>query len=114
MSRDIVDTSTSSDRLVVATRIEGEPADQLACVEVEDPDVSVGDEELDRPSLVSSADADVMELAVVAQGDRSCGVDLVVADAEVGVGVASCGRPGLDPGRYRPAGACARPAPGEA
>jgi len=62
VSRDIVDSSTPSDRLVVATRIEGEPANQLTCVEVEDPDVSVGDEELDRLAFMSPAEADVMEL----------------------------------------------------
>jgi hypothetical protein len=82
MSRDIVDISTPSDRLVVAAGIEGEPADQLACVGVEDSDVAVGDEELDRPPLVGPADADVVELAVVAQSDGALRVDLVVADAE--------------------------------
>lgn len=97
MSRDIVDTSTPSDRLVVATRIEGEPANQLACVEVEDPDVPIGNEELDRLAFVGPAEADVMELAVVAQGDGAAGVDLVVADAEVGIAIGRGARPGLDP-----------------
>lgn len=62
MSRVIVDTSGSSDRLAVTTRIEDQPANQLARVEVEDPDVSVGDEELDRLSFVGPAQADVVEL----------------------------------------------------
>ncbi len=88
MSRDIVDISTPSDRLVVAAGIEGELADQLARVRVEDPDVAVGDEELDRPALVGPAEADVVQLAVVAQGDGAAGVDLVVADPEVGLGEA--------------------------
>jgi hypothetical protein len=51
MSRDIVDISTPFDWLVVAVGIEGEPADQLACVLIEDPDVAVGDQQLDRPAL---------------------------------------------------------------
>jgi hypothetical protein len=62
MSRDIVDISTPSDRLVVAARIEREPTDQLTCVEVEDPNVSVGDEELDRLAFGGPSDADVVEL----------------------------------------------------
>jgi len=51
MSRDIVDTSTPSGRLVVATGIESEPTDQLACVEVQDADVAIGYEELDCTAL---------------------------------------------------------------
>jgi hypothetical protein len=62
MSRDIVDTSTSSDRLVVATRIEGQPADQLTRLGIEYPDVAVGDEQLDRFAFVGSTDTDVVEL----------------------------------------------------
>ena len=44
MSRDIVDTSIPFDRLVVAVGIEGEPANQLAGVGGEDPDVEIGHE----------------------------------------------------------------------
>ncbi len=43
------------------------------------------DEQLDRPSLVSPADADVVQPAVVAQGHGAAGVDLVLADTEVGL-----------------------------
>jgi hypothetical protein len=75
-----------SDRLVVASGIEGEPADQLAGVGGEDPDVEIGDEQLDRPALVGPAEADVVQPAVVAKGDGAAGVDLVLADPEVGVG----------------------------
>lgn len=39
-----------------------------------------------------------MWCSFVAQGDRAGVVDLVVADAEVGVGVRLDGRPGLQPG----------------
>jgi hypothetical protein len=98
MSRDIVDTSTSSDRLVVATGIEGQPADQLARSGVEDADVSTGDEQLDRLAFVRATEADVMEAAVMAQGDRPCSVDLVVANAEMDVGKGLGDRPGLHPG----------------
>jgi len=70
--------------LVVAVGVEGELADELA-VEVDDADVAVGDEQLDRLVFVGSADADVAEAAVVAQRDAACFVDLVLADPEVGV-----------------------------
>jgi len=62
MSRDIVDTSAPSDRLVVAARIEGERPDQLARPQVEDADVAICDQQLDRPALVGTANADVMKL----------------------------------------------------
>ena len=61
MSRDIVDTSIPSDRLVVAAGIEGEPPNQLTRAQIEDPDVAVGDEQLDCPALVGAAEADVVE-----------------------------------------------------
>jgi hypothetical protein len=85
MSRDIVDTSAPSDRLVVPARIEGELPDQLAGSGIEDANVAIGDEELDRLALVSPAEADVVKPRVVAQGDRAGVIDLVVADAEVGL-----------------------------
>jgi hypothetical protein len=48
------------DWLVVVVGVEGEFADELAGVCVDDADVLVGDEELDRLSCVGSADADVV------------------------------------------------------
>jgi hypothetical protein len=51
---------------------------------VEDSHVAVGDEEQDPLALVRSADADVDEPALVAQG-QAAGVDAVVADPEMGV-----------------------------
>lgn len=78
MSRDIVDISTPSDRLVVASGIEDEPADQLAYLQVQHADVAVG--------------------------DRALGVDLVVADAEVGVRPGLARGSGLDPGAVGPQG----------
>jgi hypothetical protein len=52
---------------------------------VDDVDVEVGDEEDDGGSGVGASDADVVESAVVAQGDRAAVVDAVVADPVVGV-----------------------------
>jgi hypothetical protein len=75
MSRDIGDISTSPDRLIVAAGIEGELPAQLACVWSQNPDLAIGDEELDRPSLMGSADADVVQPAVVAQSDGAIGID---------------------------------------
>jgi hypothetical protein len=62
MSRDIVDTSTPSERLVVATGIERQPADQLPRSGIEDADVAIGDEQLDRQALVGAPESDVVEL----------------------------------------------------
>ena len=50
--------------------------------------MKVLDEQDDAGSGVGSSDADVVESAVVAEGDRAGLVDFVVADAVVGVGVA--------------------------
>jgi len=76
----------SAGGLVVAGGVEGEVAEEFAGGGVDDADVEVGDEEDDGGSGVGSADADVVEPAVVAQGDRAAVVDAVVSDATVGVG----------------------------
>jgi len=52
---------------------------------VHDADVIGVDEEDDLGSGVGSSDADVVESAVEAEGDRAAGVDDVVTDAVVGV-----------------------------
>jgi hypothetical protein len=54
MSRVIVDGLGACEGLVVAARVEGELADQLA-LEVDDADLPTGDEELDRAAFVGSA-----------------------------------------------------------
>jgi len=66
MSREMVDSSGLFDWLVVAGGVEREFAVELTVLEVDDADVSVGDQELDGAVLVGSADADVVESAVVA------------------------------------------------
>jgi hypothetical protein len=53
---------------------------------VDDADVQVLDEEKDAGSGVGAADADVVELSVVAEGDEPGVVDAIGADAVVGVG----------------------------
>ena len=58
-------------------------AEDLAGGGVDDADVEVGDEEDDGGSGVGSSDADVVEAAVDAQGDRAGVVDAVVADSPV-------------------------------
>jgi hypothetical protein len=72
--------------LVVAVGVEGELAQELAGGGVDDADVQVLDEEQDAGSGVGPADADVVELSVVAEGNEPGGVDAVGADAVVGVG----------------------------
>ena len=88
LSQDIVDSSPAEGdaaRLVVAGGVEGQLADQGAVVG-EDPDVLVGDQEMDGFAAVSPADADVVEAAEVAEGGLAGLVDAIVADAEVGLG----------------------------
>ncbi|HEV8651831.1 MAG TPA: hypothetical protein VG276_21145 [Actinomycetes bacterium] len=58
----------------------------------EDADVSIVDEDEDVGAGVASADADVVEPAVVSQGEDAAGVDLVVADAVMGVLQGQAGR----------------------
>ena len=59
---------------------------------MDDADAQVLDEQEDVGSGVGPADADVVELAVVAEGDAAGVVDDVAADAVVGVGPAVAGR----------------------
>src|SRR6266540_4138051 len=56
---------------------------EFALFRRDDADVAVSDKEHDRQALVPRAEADVMQLGVVAKRDRAVAVDLVVADAEV-------------------------------
>ena len=67
---------------------EDQLAEEFAGDGVDDADLEVLDEQDDVGSGVGSADADVVESAVVAQGDGAGFVDAVVADPVVGVGVA--------------------------
>jgi hypothetical protein len=72
--------------------VEDEVAEQFARGGgVDDADVAVGDEHDDAGLGVFAAEADVVEAAVVAEGDASGLVDLVVADAPVGVVGAAAG-----------------------
>jgi hypothetical protein len=66
-------------------------AEEFAGGGVDDAHVHVGDEEDDGGSGVFVAQADVVEAAVVAQGDASGLVDAVVADPPVGVAAAFAG-----------------------
>src|SRR5215207_3056651 len=70
--------------LVVPGGVEDELADQLAGVAADDADVQVVDEQSDVGAAGGSAEADVVQSAVVAQGDGAAGVDGVVADPVVG------------------------------
>ena len=65
--------------LVVPGWVEGQLADDSAVVG-EDPDVGAGDEHGDGSAGVSAAEADVVESALVADGDLAVAVDLVVAE----------------------------------
>lgn len=66
--------------LVLPRGVQGELAEDLSGGLVHDGDLAVLDDENDVGSGVGSADADVEELAVVAQCDFACGVDLVGAE----------------------------------
>ena len=58
--------------LVVAVRVEGEFAEDLAGGGVGDPDVKAVDEQQEVGSCVGSSDADVVKLPVVPQGHHAC------------------------------------------
>lgn len=83
--------------LVGAGGVEGELAEEFAGGGVDDADVEVVDQEDDRGARVGSADADVEQAAVVAEGDFAGVVDAVVADpvvagrGGVGSGFGACG-----------------------
>ncbi|MEU4295053.1 hypothetical protein AB0E63_43105 [Kribbella sp. NPDC026596] len=87
----------SAGGLVVLGGVEDEFALEFSGGGVDDSDVEVVDEEEDVGSGVGSADADVVEPAVDAQGDNAGVVDAVGADAmvdlagPVGVGVGVIG-----------------------
>ena len=66
--------------LVVPGGVEGEVAEQFAGGRGDYPDVEVLDEQQDVGSGVGSSDADVVQAAVVAQGDDAGVVDAVAAD----------------------------------
>ena len=67
--------------VVAAFGVDGEGADDFAGGGVDDAHDEVVDEEGDGGSLEGSADADVVELAVDAQGDVA-GVDAVVVNGQ--------------------------------
>ena len=80
--------------MVVPGGVEDEFAEEFAGGGVDDSDVEVLDEDQDAGSVVDAADADVVQAAVDAQGDRAGLVNAVGADAVVGVGAGAgvCGR----------------------
>ena len=84
--------------MVVAGGVEGELAEEFS-VWGDDPDVAVGDEHEDCASVVAGSHADVVEPALVADGDGSVFVDFVVADPVVRVGGGVRGPTCLNPAR---------------
>jgi hypothetical protein len=95
MSRDIVDTGSLL-ALVVAAGVEAQPTDCLPAV-IQDPNVPPGDQKRDGLVGIASADTDVVEAALVPQGDDVRVVDLVVADPVAVAGNAGPARRRLDP-----------------
>ena len=69
--------------MVVVGWVEGEFADEFPVVWGDDPQLQVAGEDEDSGTGPAAADADVVEPAVVAQGELAVGVDAVAADAEV-------------------------------
>src|SRR5690606_42019162 len=76
--------------LVFAVGFEGELGLDLAGGGVAYADVEVLGQDQDAGSVVGSADADVVQAAVHAQGDGSAGVDEIFADAFVAGGGLAC------------------------
>ena len=85
--------------MVVDVRVQDQIADEFSGDGVDDADVQVLDEQDHAGSLVGSADADVVQSAVVAQRHGACFVDGVVADPVVGLGVAGVESQDITDGR---------------
>jgi hypothetical protein len=69
--------------LVVAAGVEDELSDEFSGVFGDDPDVQISNEHEDRGVCPAAADADVVEVAGVAEGEFAVAVDAVFADADV-------------------------------
>jgi hypothetical protein len=80
--------------LVVLCWVEGEAA-ELGSAGVEDLDVAAGDEQDDASAAVGAADGDVVQAALVPEGDGAFLVEFVVADAVAGGVDAGAGGVGL-------------------
>ena len=70
--------------MVVPGRVEDQIAEKLSAG-AEHPDVPVVDQDEDGCAGVSATEADVVQPAVVSQGEFAVAVDLVVADPDVAV-----------------------------
>jgi len=81
--------------LVVARWVRGELADEFAVVVGDDSQLQVAGEDQDFGAGPAASDADVVEPAVVTQGELAVGVDGVAADTEVLADADAL------PGRYR-------------
>ena len=77
--------------LVVPGGVEGELADEFA-VFIEDADVEIVGEHEDAGAGETSSEADVVELAVVAQRDHAAGIDAIATHAVVPIGDRLSGR----------------------
>ena len=89
MSRDIVHRCLATSftlwlRLVVTTWVEGQVPQEFARLG-QDSNLEIVHRHQDALACVAPADRDVVEPAVVAQGDRPAGVHAVSADPEVAV-----------------------------
>jgi hypothetical protein len=73
-----MDRPAAVERLVVALRVEGESAEQLA-VFGHDPDLSARHKDADGLVVVSGSDADVAEPAAIAQRDAASSRDAILA-----------------------------------
>ncbi|MGH9168714.1 MAG: hypothetical protein ACRD02_12905, partial [Acidimicrobiia bacterium] len=82
VSWDILPPSGPPQGLVVAGRVERQLTEQLAFLG-EDPDFQIGHQDEDPDSGMPAPQPDVVQPAVVAQGDRPTAVDLVLADPVV-------------------------------
>ncbi len=67
--------------MVVPAGVQGEVADQVADVAVNDANLEVVDEQGDGGAGESGAEADVVQPAVVAESDRSAGVESTATSA---------------------------------
>src|SRR5688572_5861763 len=84
--------------LVIDGWVEDQLADELAGGGVDDADVEAVDQHQDGGSGVGSADADVVQPAVVAEGEFAVAVDHIAADPGLWFSFLGCGRGGFGSG----------------
>jgi hypothetical protein len=88
----------NSPALVIDGWVEDQLADELSGGGVDDANLEAVDQHQDGGSGVGSSDADVVQPAVVTQGEFAGSIDHIAADPGLRLGAGGCGRVGFGSG----------------